>query len=667
MLALFLLISSFTMVFGQEYSFRYGKISPNELAMTSYPNDTTASAVVIYKTMDASYQYNSGNFTVEYDYAVKTKVLKSGGISCANISIPFYSNELHNTLKDLVTRIEAIAYNTENGQVVKSKMGKECIFEERINKNWKQIKFSIPAVKVGTIIEYRYKIISERYYQLPDWILQENNPIVYTNYEVRIPEYFNFSIDTRGGELLKTEEKQITQTFNIHSRDGVESVSANTRQLNFIAHNLSAIRNESYIWCPNDYKTQINFELKGIQYPYSMYQTYTTTWDKVDETLEQDNDFGGALKIKNPFKEEMNSLNLSNVNTHDKIRKIFNLAKSKMIWNNEYGLWGGDTKKAIKRGTGNNAEINFVLISMLKDANINAFPVLMSERSYGKLPYTHPSLEKLNTFIVGINDTDSTIVYIDGSIKNGDINILPNELMVDRARIYQKKGSDAWVNLSKLGKNTVNAIIQGNIMPDGTINAQRTVHYYGQEAAIYRNKFKAQKDSVSYIEKLENENSISIKNYTHKNLNELSPVVQIAYNFTKSTSHNNEYIYLNPVILPHITTNPFTKEERKLPIEFNFPYSLKFTSILKIPEGYEVEELPKVVKLNSEGNKFSLSYIIDVSDNCIRLSYSFILNTIFYDKSEYPLLRTLWEKAIEKNSEQIVLKKISQPNNAQKK
>lgn len=666
-LALFFFVSLFTMVFGQEYSFRYGKISPKELTMTSYPNDTTASAVVIYKTMDASYQYNCGNFTVEYDYAIKTKVLKSDGTSCANITIPFYLSEINGNPKDLVTRIEAIAYNTENGKVIKTKMGKECIFEERINKHWKQIKFSIPAVKVGTVIEYRYKITSERYYQLPDWIIQESNPIIYTNYEVRIPEYFNFSIDTRGAELVKTEEKQITQTFIIPNREGTESVSANARQLNFITHNLSAIKDEPYIWCPDDYKTQINFELKGIQFPYSMYKTYTTTWEKVDETLNDDSDFGGVLKMKNPFKEEMSALNLSNASTYDKIRKIFNLAKSKIIWNNEYGFWGGDTKKAIKIGTGNNAEINFVLISMLKDANINAFPVLISRRNYNKLPYTHPSLDKLNTFIVGINDTDSTTVYIDGSIRDGDINILPTVLMTDRARLFQKKGNEAWTDLSKLGKNTINTVIQGSITPDGIINAQRAIYYFGQAAATYRNKFKAQKDSTTYIENLESENTISIKDYTHKDLNTLSSRVQITYNFTKNTSNGNGYIYLNPIIFPHITNNPFINEKRQLPIEFDFPYTLKLTSILKIPEGYEVEELPKPIKINYEGNKCSLSYIISVSDNNINLSYSFAMNTIFYGKEDYPLLRALWTKIIEKNNEQIVLKKIDKTNNTQQK
>ena len=68
-----------------------------------------------------------------------------------------------------------------------------------------------------------------------------------------------------------------------------------------------------------------------------------------------------------------------------------------------------DFVKAIKEGKGSNADLNFVLINMLEDAGVQAFPVVMSSRDNGRLPYTHPSIKALNTFVVGFMANDTTI------------------------------------------------------------------------------------------------------------------------------------------------------------------------------------------------------------------------------------------------------------------
>lgn len=69
--------------------------------------------------------------------------------------------------------------------------------------------------------------------------------------------------------------------------------------------------------------------------------------------------------------------------------------------------------KLLKEGTGTNADINFLYINMLRDAGVEAMPVLLRKRSRGRLPLTHASIKYLSTFVVGIQDTDSTLCYID--------------------------------------------------------------------------------------------------------------------------------------------------------------------------------------------------------------------------------------------------------------
>jgi len=662
-----LFITSAITASAQEFSTRHGKITKDELSMTSYPKDTTATAVTLYKNVEARYAYIYGKFVIEYYYETKIKILKAEGKEYADVNIPFYNTGKSGDAKETVSRIEAYAYNLEDGKINKTKMEKSYIFEEQLNANLKQIKFSIPSVKAGTVIEYKYNITSELYWQFADMIIQQSIPVMYAKYEVQIPEYFNYNIETRGGEFLNTKEVPGNQSFTVMGDDHqMSSVNCSSRQLTFTVNDLSALKDEPNVWCAEDFCTKVTFELKGIQFPYSIYQSYTTDWNKIDELLKNENDFGGLLKLKNPFKEEMSAINMKDLSTHDKIRSIYQLLKKKISWNENYHFYGNNIKKAIKEGSGSNADINFILISMLKDAGINAFPIMMSTRDQGRLPLTYPSINKLNTFIVGINDTDSTVVFLDGSVKNGDINILPPKLMVDRARIYNVNGKGDWIDLTNVGRNNVNTLIKGSITPEGKVDGEKVTYYFGEYAEQIRTSFKAAKDSTTYIEKKETEDGIAVKGFSFKNINKFSSNVQENLVFNKEAIFNDEHIYLNPMIFPHLTKNQFTSETRKLPIEFSYPQTFKLTCVLDIPEGYQVEELPKSVKINLDKDGCSCTYNIKVIDNKIQLLYIFSLTRILYSKEEYATLRNFWGTIVDINNEQIVLKKADPQNTANK-
>lgn len=140
-----------------------------------------------------------------------------------------------------------------------------------------------------------------------------------------------------------------------------------------------------------------------------------------------------------------------------------------MRWNEKYNLYGKAPKQILKEGTGSNADLNFILISMLTDAGIPAYPVVMSRRNMGILPLTHPSLQKLNTFIVGIAHTDTTLVYLDSSVEDGYLNVLPPLLMTNRARVIIPGNHSQWVNLEALGTNQLRSAVIASISPEGTI------------------------------------------------------------------------------------------------------------------------------------------------------------------------------------------------------
>ena len=141
----------------QESGFKYGKISGDELRMTSYAPDPDAEAVFLYD--DSYLNYDVGNkLVLELYRTARIKVLKSEGSRWGDVEIDYYSN---NNAEEHVSRIEAASYNLVNGKEVRTPLKKQFIFEEELDKNTRRIKFSIPVVREGSVIVYRYRVRSE--------------------------------------------------------------------------------------------------------------------------------------------------------------------------------------------------------------------------------------------------------------------------------------------------------------------------------------------------------------------------------------------------------------------------------------------------------------------------------------------------------------------------
>lgn len=52
-------------------------------------------------------------------------------------------------MKEIVSQIDAFAYNIEEGKTVRTKMKRKFIFKERLNDKYMQVKFSVPNSKIG--------------------------------------------------------------------------------------------------------------------------------------------------------------------------------------------------------------------------------------------------------------------------------------------------------------------------------------------------------------------------------------------------------------------------------------------------------------------------------------------------------------------------------------
>lgn len=626
---------------------KWGKPSKEEVAMTTCPFDEEANAVVLLNKIDIGYDISENTTNVWYLIHKRIKVLKSEGKEQANIEV---MTEERGSDKELLMELKASAFNSEGGKLVETKMKRDQVFEEKVNKNLKRTKFTIPQVKEGTIIEYSYKIQSDFYYNVNTWYAQEDIPTVYADFHFILPNWFISKVSTHGLGIL-TGNKRDVRFFmkNGASTDGTE--------FSFVGHNLPALKDNEFTYNVDDYRGQVNVDINGLVIPGSVYRDFGSTWDEVDRTLREDDDFRLNLHGSSPWKAEIAGAGIDKIESvNERIAALLKMLHSRVKWNGNYSIVGRSLNSVVKDGHGSSSEMNALFMAMLRDAGMKSAPVVMSRRTCRKI--TLPSLDNLNTCISGVY-SGSRMIYVDASYADGGANILPPVVISQNARVIPAEGETSWVDLTTQGKNVELTVINARIDADGTLHYTSNVQGFGNIAASMRSKYREAKDENEYIKELKLGDEVTIENFKFENVDNFATSVTRTMDVTIPASvPNADVIYINPMIVPQITENPFKEEKRQLPVDLPFAYSVKQNVNIDIPEGYEVEALPKPLSIQTPNGDIVLRTVTRMVGNTLSTIYTLDIKSMIFLPVSYASLREIFGMMVSQSAENVVLRKI---------
>ena len=638
-----------------EPNLKWGKPTDAELNMTTYAPDPEAEAVVLCSQTVLRYDLSSGSFKLNTNTKKRIKILKEEGKDHANGGISYMFNGHRSGQCEILTKLKATAFNMVDGKLVKTKMEGDMVNNEDVSKTMRLTKFTVPQVTVGTVIEVEYEIESDFFSHIDDWRAQEDIPVMYTSFDVTVPEYFDFSVDERGSYPL---EKKIEDTnMSISAGAGLGMLQCGGKRYQFFGRNLPALRQKKLLYAPQSYGERVSMELRAIMIPGRMTKHFSSDWDDVDKQLLDDDDFGGRLG-KNPLKTEMQEAGVADIaDPVERIMAIYRLLKDRVKWNDHYTLYAESAGKVLKERSGSNASINFILINMLKDAGFEAYPAVMRSRDNGFLTI-RATVKEFNTFVVAVKVGDK-LSYLDGSIEDGWLDVLPDNLLVDRARIVSKDKPAEWVDLRGVSESKSRSMVKGQLQADGTLQADIQTKYTGLEAASLRHDFRTATDSATFVSELAQELNCEIESLALTHHHGLGPDVERNMHVTKQYDAAGDIIYLNPWVLNVMSENPLTEEERTLPIEFPYIYTENLASVITLPEGYVVEELPKSLMIKSEDGKLSC-VIASTSDGSTLSSRCQIqVGRLFFTPKEYPFVKSFLDEVYKRLQDVIVIKKVS--------
>ncbi len=115
------------------------------------------------------------------------------------------------------------------------------------------------------------------------------------------------------------------------------------------------------------------------------------------------------------------------------------------------------------------------------------------------------------------------------------------------------------------------------------------------------------------------------------------------------------------LLLPiHFLTNsgqyPFRSAFRKYPVYFKYPFTQVDEIIIDLPEGYEVEALPRASRRDSERSGFVLDCVQEASGK-LKIERRLVIKKNVFPVEDYIHLKDFFDYVQGRDEQQIILKK----------
>lgn len=625
--------------------YKFGEVTKEELSESSCSIDKSANAAVLYKKQDTYFMSTGGDTNLVTEIYERIKIYNKDGFDYATEYINLFKS---GSTRERVSKIKAVTHTLENDEIVSTELDKDQVFQTEVSFNYEEVKFTMPNVKEGAVIEFQYTIRSPFIWNIDEFRFQYSIPILDLDAEIRTPDGFKFKPSYKGYLAIYPETSVKT--------DHRLGMTVNVTK--FHLDNVPALKEESYVDNINNYRAGVMFELVSIELP-QYFRSYAHSWSDVAKTIGSSDDYKNQLDKTRSFEDELDALLVGAKSNEDKMRLIFNYVKENVTWNGLDGKYFyNGLKKTLKEKKGNAADINLLVVAMLRYAGIYANPVVISTKD-NAVPY-FPTVDRLN-YVIAYAVINDEKYFLDATEEFSDINVLPIKdynwqgILIDNENM---KWDMVSIKSPKQTKNTY--MMRGNLNEEGELEGQLSMRLTEHGAFLFRKDYK-NKDQESHLIELENNyNNIEISNYEVKGAEVGEGYVTQSFEFLFENASEiiDGKMYLKPMSFLRMENNPFKVDERLYPIDFGHPFKNSYSVMINVPDGYSVETSPASMVLKLPKDLGEFKYLIKAQQNSIHINATFEISKPYISAENYAFLKEYFNTVITKQAEQVVLKKI---------
>lgn len=643
-LLMMLLVTSVTTI-AQNQNYQFGRLEEEDMRMRICPIDEEADAVIICDLGKIWFAREIEKFQMVYERFTRYKILTEEGVSNNTIAIPVYYEGLRSEkLSDLKVNVWNKLDNVWKAIEIKRK----SVNYKVVNDNYKLAIITLPGLAKGTIVEYKYQIISPFFMPVHGWEFQSSIPTLLSFLEIKMIPFYEYTF------LHQGREPDIKESF----KDKTEyTIGRNfNNQYGYIKYN-EVIYHFGMLNTPATDRNpmRIDFQLSNMKDINGIGLPLTNTWEKATKELLTDDRFGDFIdKTESRAGSLIYPDKYLSMKPADRFYTIVRNVKREVKWNGILGKYALEPlSEFIKTGEGNSGAVNLYTIGLLKSAGLNAFPIILSTKENPVIKTDYPFMHLYDYVIIGVRINDS-ILLSDATEPLLPDNMLPLRALNTRGLLVEKN-TEKWINCITPDDSETATSLVIHLSGTNELNkAELVKHAHGYDAFLLKEQF--------------NDNKAAIADYLKTRGYLTEPDQIITRDFSK-TGHPYEInadimvpatigeqtISIDPFLNEAINVNPLKEETRTYPTDFYYPLNKTFTSEIIIPEGYTPVNLPEEFTMSN--SLFVMNYKAVAEPGIVRITAGYRLTKAVYPPAEYARIRSYLDEVVKRFNEPVVLQK----------
>ena len=498
---------------------------------------------------------------------------------------------------------------------------------------------SFPEVCEGAVVEYKLKKYNNHLINMRDLVisypLQTTDPILEAKFTITIPDDRQLNLNIR----------------NIQSN-------------NFAASLEPRIEKEkgrvSYYWQFSDIPQIIPESLMppiNEITPTILVSTFQG-WDAIYKwwwSLAK-----GKIRPDTTIKDKVQQLTASLTGDEDKARAIYNFCAQKIRYVAvEYGQAGYEPHQAVdifKNKYGDCKDQAILLVTMLKEAGLSAWPVLIPTKDYYNAEKEFPAV--LFNHCIAAVSLSGRLYFLDPTCETCAFGDLPAADQNRTVLVCKEDGFElANTPLYPAEKNNIIQDLKIKINTDETILGIKTVTtsgFYDQGQRFWLLYSPPELIEQTIKEKIQDISiGAGLKEYQIDNLDNLGKPTVLCYTF-----FGPEFLTAagNLRVLPQlarIDTTVTAKEKRRFAIDYGVLSTHKEIIEIELPPQFKVRYLPDSITDDNPWFKFTVAYI--QKNNTIIYKEEMLAKRDRVELKDYPVFKQLLESLAKRVKQRIIL------------
>jgi hypothetical protein len=565
------------------------EISPEEKALTKVAEDPEANAVVLLKSRDSRIAPQADDFVNVMKYEWRAKILTERGKSYGEVHIRAGKSSR-------VDQIEARTIKPD-GTVVP--LAPDQIFEKVVLQaggvKLTEKVFNLPAVEVGSILEYRYVRHDNGIFFLDPWFFAGEEYTVRSHVSQILPAGMSYSILC---DLCPAVQPVITDW-----RDGKDKGQMYSMDL----RGLPGYREERMM--PPERETTPRLEMvlnvwKG-RYTEAIgrQDRFFTDWESVARYVSFN--YGHMMKDgQSALKPVVDDWVKGIADPQEKVKTILRHVRDDfryLPWDNVYGGGLSSIATILKDKVADNEEKGVLLYAALKTAGIDGNFVLVAGKDIGSLNPKFYSLTQFTHVVVAIGDAGSGRKFLDPTVSYAPFEFTPWRDSGAGAVVINPTSGEVVDLPVRNEASTTRYRLLVKPSKDGKAEVELEAQYTGEDAIDLREELVPESAAgrETWAKKWldERRSGTAVSSVSFDDLEDASKPLGMKLRFQASglVTIADEAMLVRGCVLSCLDANPLARAVRNHPFYIDRGWNDEETVTIEPPAGLAASQMPPLV------------------------------------------------------------------------